>query len=317
MPSPSEPPFDFPEHLFKGVFISDKKVTEFPKVDTFDVRTPMLRVFTAGPHQLFTFADMYAQMVYAVNQEKPFNRGKWQQLDISGSPMHATRELRNVTVLYVVPSDVQGLRDDVHPDMPWADAHFDERVGGEPLNPAPSYKIWPHHNGSAERHVEDQVFSHTYPERFWPKYANPSELMHFASGRPSTVNCGIRYAYGDLDDVVEQLVDNPDTRQAVLPVWFPEDTGDNGHRVPCSLFYHFMSDGDGTLSVWYSMRSCDLARHFRNDVYLAGRLLQWVCERVNEGLMEYDEDTRLTPGCLNMTISNLHVMEGDLASLKS
>jgi len=299
-----------------GVRVAGEKITILPTVQPDDPRTPLLHVYSAGPKHIFSFADMYAQMVYAINQEVPFNRGKWQQLDVSSSPMHATRELRNVTVLYVVPSDVQGLRDDIHPDMPWADAHFDERVGGEPLNPAPSYKIWPHHNGSAERHVDNQKFSHTYPERFWPKFANEGNKR--PNGRQVYVpHNGIRYEYGDLADVIDQLVCNPDTRQAVLPVWFPEDTGDDGTRVPCSLFYHFMSDGNGTLSVWYSMRSCDLARHFRNDVYLAGRLLQWVCDQVNRGLWDSDTDDRLTPGCLNMTISNLHVMEGDLASLKS
>ena len=66
--------------------------------------------------------------------------------------------------------------------------------------------------------------------------------------------------YGDLDDVVTLLTNDPLTRQAFLPMWFPEDTGVvHGTRVPCSLGYHFMQR-DGRLSITYYIRSCDIVR---------------------------------------------------------
>jgi thymidylate synthase len=175
------------------------------------------------------------------------------------------------------------------------------------LNPAPSYLRWPHHGGSSARHINEvqQRFSHTYPERFWPKGAGYAAVTGQA-------NRGIWYEYGDLDGVVKQLVENPFTRQAVLPVWFPEDTGATDRRVPCSLFYHFMCDEDMRLSVWYSLRACDFVRHWHNDVYFAARLLQWI---VGEVLAETDDRAGpaiyFTPGELNMTISSLHAFLGD------
>jgi hypothetical protein len=69
-------------------------------------------------------------------------------------------------------------------------------------------------------------------ERYWPKYINWAQ-----DEEPQDAMFGIRYNYGDLNDVVDLLARSPATRQAVLPVWFPEDTGAvHGERVPCSHF---------------------------------------------------------------------------------
>lgn len=258
--------------------------------------SPNLHVYYSTPGT-FSFQDVRAQMLSSLLNSKPINRQSWQTLNVSGSTAHDTYELRNVHLFYTVPDYSWELDQQIKPDQPWANEHFQERISGEPLNPAPSYQIWPHHNGSADRHVSEQVFSHTYPERFWPRWANADP----GNGLPPDVNTGIRYEYGDLAGVVEQLRRNPLTRQAVLPVWFPEDTGATDRRVPCSLAYHFMADDDGRLSVWYYLRACDFARHFSNDCYFAGRLLQWVCSRL----------AGVRPGQLNLTISSLHLFRGD------
>lgn len=267
---------------------------------------PRLTVWGAGGDSPYSFDSMRQGIAQRLLETEPIHRGKWQTLDVSESSMHATRELRNVSLFYTVPREPRDLRNEVKPDLPWAEEHHEERVGREPLNPSPSYLRWPHHAGSSARHLDgpDQRFSHTYPERFWPTRAGYAA----ATG---TTNRGLWYEYGDLDGVVGQLVENPLTRQAVLPVWFPEDTGATDRRVPCSLSYHFMSDGDGRLSVWYSLRACDFVRHFHNDVFFACRLLQWVIDEVwnatNDGLASW----AFVPGELNMTISSLHAFMGD------
>jgi hypothetical protein len=38
----------------------------------------------------------------------------------------------------------------------------------------------------------------------------------------SAIHRGIYFPYGDLNDVVEELLRDPTTRQAILPVFFPE-----------------------------------------------------------------------------------------------
>lgn len=272
-------------------------------------------IFYANPYLGYpgtvTFRDMRAQILSSLLRAPIINRRSWQTLDVSSSSAHDTHELRNTTLIICLPKSEDALRREYDPDLPWADLHFQERVGGEPLNPAPSYLIWPHHNGSAERHVTGLQFSHTYPERFWPKRAH-SKSMALVPGRDPHVSMqGIRYQYGDLDDVVEQLVANLWTRQAVLPVWFPEDTGSLNVRVPCSLSYHFMADEDGTINMWYHMRACDFYRHFTNDLYLAGRLLQWVCDQVAIRRGDEEEGVLIQPGTMNVTISSLHLFAGD------
>jgi thymidylate synthase len=128
---------------------------------------------------------------------------------------------------------------------------------------------------------------------------------------------GIRYDYGDLNDVVDLLARSPATRQAVLPVWFPEDTGAvHGERVPCSLFYHFIVR-DQRLHVVYSIRSCDLFRHFRDDVYLTCRLGQWVLEqlRAKEASKYGGMWAGVQMGTLTMHITSLHIFEAELKKL--
>jgi thymidylate synthase len=55
------------------------------------------------------------------------------------------------------------------------------------------------------------------------------------------------------------------------------------------------------MDMVYSMRSCDMIRFYRDDIYMAGRLLQWVCQQLGG----------LEPDKLTVHIDNLHTFEGD------
>jgi len=240
-------------------------------------------------------------------RQKPIPPSRWQSQDVSSKPEMAPRELLHTLVEVALPDDAGSLAAMVHPNLPWAEVHFQERVGGEPLNPPPSHEIWPHAQTSNAEHRHGEIFSHTYPERMWPKYAGEyldpfDNPMH-----------GIRYAYGDLEDVVQQLKKDPLTRQAYLPIWFPEDTGANeGQRVPCTLGYRFIIRG-GKLDITYDIRSCDFMRHFADDVYMAGRLAQWMVERFNEDAPTEDH---IKVGQLVMNITSFHIFEGDVYKLQ-
>lgn len=265
-----------------------------------------------------------------------YDRGSWQSQDVSKRPEMRTHELWNVHIEYHMPATYQALVAAVRPNLPWAEDHFQERVSGEPLNPPPSNEWWPFAQRGNAAHKGDGVqFSHTYPERFWPKYTGakvlragnlPSGEYEFGEGgklydvsssfpQPvripdemvvKQVRKGVRFDYGDLSDVADLLKRDPFTRQAYLPVWFPEDTGAvHGERVPCSLGYHFVRNGS-RLDCNYFMRSCDYFRHFRDDVYLAARLTSWVVDQIAQ-----PDEWYPTIGRLNMFISNLHCFAGD------
>jgi hypothetical protein len=273
--------------------------------------------------------------------------GEWQTINTEKSPAHATHELEDVSLVWErLPSDVDEIIPAV--DQSWVDDHFLERVSGQPLNPAPSHVNWPyavrgnadhtkpHSSGHPRQRpnpvitespsgttvVQAHQFDHTYPERFWPKHAghDHSDLGDWWTDGGKALGdniCGgsqgIRFPYGDLGDVVDLLVRNPLTRQAFLPVWFPEDTGAvDSQRVPCTLGYHFMQRG-GRLSCRYYIRSCDAYRHLSNDVWLTAMLTRWVAQQVTERsghLLHF----RL--GGMAMHISSLHSFVGDRVKMK-
>ncbi len=236
------------------------------------------------------------------------DRGEWQGK--TSGEFNRVLEAHNVTLQCEVSISVPSWQEKVQPNLPWAEDHFMERVGGEPLNPGEQYKNWPYYEAQGEDYREGGKFSHTYMERFWPKYAGYLPGMQ----NKATQRLGINSWYGDLNDLVELLIARPMTRQAYLPIWFPEDldAAGGGERVPCTLGYHFQrrprgSDyGADVLDITYFMRSCDYFRYLRDDVYMAGRLLQWIVDRV-----EGTEEGRLT-----MHIINLHVFADERVRLE-
>lgn len=204
---------------------------------------------------------------------------------------------RNINFQVFIPSDLELTKKLTGSDQPWAEHHFQERISGIPSNPGETYKYWPYHtNLDNDKRYKDEVFSHTYQERYWPKFKLGDSLPRE----------GIRFQYGDLMEVVNLLKSNPTTRQAYLPIWFPEDTWAANHseRVPCSLGYYFYIEKNN-LNCIYTIRSCDIFRHFRNDVYLTLRLVQHIHQRLIEKL------PGLELGKLYMNIYNLHQFVND------
>lgn len=253
---------------------------------------------------------------------------EWQSLDVTDKPMGITHELQNTIIQVPIPEDQADAVIEVEPNIPWAEEHFEERVSGIPHNPPPSHVNWPFAQAVNADHMTDEKFSHTYPERMWPKNANRREPPEGAKyKRMIQERMGIRFGYGDLADVVKQLAKTPETRQAFLPIWFPEDTGAvHGERVPCTLGYHFLIR-DGRLNVTYFIRSCDFVRHFADDVYMAMRLGQWVKGRLvgNQGIVGVSENAEYPPlnphcglmmGTLTMHMVSLHVFGADIPKLR-
>lgn len=223
--------------------------------------------------------------------------------------------IRDVNIEIPIPDDLGLLIEAVNPDMPWSEIHFQERISGEPLNPGESYKQWPYAQfkeaNDAFKKVADQQFDHSYMERFWARKAAGThyKVNHLDKFEKRTQ--GIRFDYGDLNDVINQLIENPLTRQAYLPIFFPEDTGAKDNmRVPCTIGYLF-EIFDNKLDITYYIRSCDAFRHLRNDIFLACRLTQHVKKEL---LLNGIKD--IETGKLQMKIANLHIFENDLYAFK-
>lgn len=263
---------------------------------------------------------------YSVHTER------WQARDISGRPDARMVEILHWSFMAPIPQTPDELALQVAPNLPWAEDHFMERVCGAPVNPGIEWRNWPWSN-FADEHREDEMFNHNYMERYWPKLAGlapkpthtPEQFLKAVEGRTFVENMldtgrvnveshrGIRHEYGDLAGVIRVLSKEPLTRQAYLPVWFPEDTGDSHTgRKPCTIGYQFIMR-DNKLDVVYHIRSCDFFRHFRDDIYLTARLGQAIlaeCRARNP-----EQWGRVEMGSLVMHITNLHMFINDYLTL--
>lgn len=282
----------------------------------------MLQTFSMGT----SYSDIIKLLKLRLFTAPELDVGEWHSQKVSHR-LQRFHELYNVIMELQVPDVVQSMRKEYEPNLPWADDHFEERVSGFPHNPPPSAASWPFAQNGHAQHVDyHSQFSHSYPERFYPKHAGhshvdtPTEIDYCLDD----INHGIRGFYGDLDDVVALLAKKPFTRQAFLPVWFPEDTGNVPNvRVPCTLGYHFQirssleSVAHLRLNCTYTIRSCDLYRHMNDDVYMAARLMQTVRVRVNNLLDPHDSKTPYVHmGNLVVHIMNLHILAGDMFKLQ-
>ena len=221
--------------------------------------------------------------------------GKWQ-----GTNEHSKQRIK---ILYCwdfrvrMPENQVALQEDSGADQPWAEDHFQERISGSPLNPGKTYKYWPYNKfkEKGDSYLEGGEFTHTYMQRYFPPRLK-----------------GIKYNYGDLNNLIDHLKGHINSRQGYLPVWYPEDTGaEHGGRLPCTLGYLFFVAED-YLSCNYYIRSCDFYRHFKNDIYLTIRLAQHLYSELKAGGNNRD----LKLGVLNMYVANLHLFEADINRIK-
>lgn len=157
-------------------------------------------------------------------------------------------------------------------DLAWLKEEFTERVSSFLLNPG---HAWEHQKDFWSKYIHDNKFAYTYNER-------------------------IR---AQLPRVKQELVINPNTRQAIITVYDKHDDIDSWggrKRVPCSLSYHFMRR-DEKLNMIYTMRSCDLLNHYIYDVILAIMLQRHVAEAIN-----------VEPGHFIHFFGSLHAFKGDM-----
>lgn len=267
-----------------------------------------------------TFLNARSKLMVAFQSAAPMHQKRWQGIEVSNDPSSRILDLHSVT-LEVPLRGVESLkwyRNDIQPNLPWADDHFDERVCGYPLNPGKTWEYWPWNKSAASFLNRSGMFNHNYMERYWPRWpaTYPTKQPNDFCDAPVDIDhqcLGLRGAnYGDLDDVVDLLIRDPFTRQAYLPIFFPEDTGiGDGGRKPCTLGYHFYRVGN-VMHVYYPMRSCDFAKHFQDDCYLTVRLLLWVLMRLRE---RGDGWQDVKPGMFTMHMVSCHLFINDFHML--
>lgn len=202
---------------------------------------------------------------------------------IKGNPDYETTELQNYSycLLDAKSSEIPGVT------QPWADAEFEERVH-DPFHRALDGSGW------------DPKFIN--PGKAWELRKEVwTEYMH--KGKMAYTYNELIWNNDQITKIINRLKEDPDSRQLWISLWNPnKDPNYLGgiSRVPCSLGYG-LQVRDGKLNLHYVMRSCDFATHFRNDVYLAIKFLEWVAEK-----------TGYPVGSFTHTIFSLHVYKKDV-----
>jgi hypothetical protein len=265
-----------------------------------------------------TFQGLRELLTEAMRKAPAVTTERWQGVTANTD----THELRNVNFELSLRGieDLEHWRQDIKPNLPWADDHFLERVGGEPLNPGEQWRKWPWAS-RADAFRTAERFNHTYMERLWPKFARRTDdgrLPNSVGSRKypdkdSRPRFGIAWHYGDLVDLVGLLIKEPHTRQAWIPLFFPEDTGiGDGGRKPCTLGYQILVR-NRQVHIWYPLRSCDFLRHWADDCYLGIRLLMWIVDECRKYSTFWES---ITPGSYAMHMTSLHVFATDMEKLR-
>lgn len=203
---------------------------------------------------------------------------------IEGNKDYETKELQNYcyTLLDANSSTITGVT------QSWADKEFEERITDPWMrNPDGSHhsfvgfvnpgEAWKSRQEVWNDYIHDGKMAYTYNEMIW----NNDQCFK----------------------IINRLKEDPDSRQLWISLWNPNKDPDflgGVSRVPCSLGYGFQVR-EGKLNMHYVMRSCDFITHFRNDVYLAIKFLEWVAK-----------ETGYEVGNFTHTMFSLHVYNKDV-----
>lgn len=133
----------------------------------------------------------------------------------------------------------------------------------------------------------------------WEQFLNISHEFDYTYGE--------RFgSFGNLSRIIEEIKNNPDSRQLILSVWAKADICNIGgfSRVPCSIYYQFIVRGD-KLHIVYNQRSADVVAHLGNDIWLAWELGAYVAQK-----------TGYQMGFLYHNITSLHCYKKDWDTLQ-
>lgn len=181
----------------------------------------------------------------------------------------STLEVQNYSFTILNTKDKDEMASDC---IDWCRAEHLERINPNAGNPGQAYKlreeVW--NEFLVKKEGVYPEFDYTYSERL--------------------------NGYNQLQNVIDELKRNPDSRQAIIHVHYPEDTKQMGGkaRIPCSVYYQLMVRR-GKLDIIYNMRSSDFDTHFRNDIWQACQLRDYIAFEI-----------KIEPGLFHMNVGSLH-----------
>lgn len=99
-----------------------------------------------------------------------------------------------------------------------------------------------------------------------------------------------------------ELIMNPESRRAVIPIFNVDHYEKNPKDYPCTGFIQFLIRNDKLHLIW-NMRSCDVIFGLCNDMFCASMFQQLMLNQIQEHLKF------LTLGTLTFNLGSLHIYE--------
>lgn len=150
-------------------------------------------------------------------------------------------------------------------------------------------------NNPSERNINTpwRKFSNSYAEKEWDwylsgwpyvteikKYAKIWDNMHAGDDRVNS-NYGWQWKRnGQLAKCIDQLKNNPNSRQAWISIYDGKEKGQYKYDTPCTMCVGF-DIKNGKLDMTVIMRSNDLVYGFCNDQYCFSKLQQMVADHLD------------------------------------
>ena len=244
-------------------------------------------------------SEMGRELVEMGHENRPKT---YQNKNIEGDPDFITKEL--IAESYCLTSlDHEEYLFAYTKTMGWANAEFEERISGKPINPG---KAWELNKGMWEEFL---VHKFSNSNKLYFDYTYAERMSSFADYIDKDGN---DIGFTILKNIITLLKEDPDTRKAVLSIYNAEldnNNLDGKARIPCSMYYQFLirNTNDGKqCNIIYNQRSADYVGHFGDDVYLAWRLMEYVANEVG-----------VKPGYLFHQIGSLHAYQRDWWKLKT
>jgi thymidylate synthase len=185
-----------------------------------------------------------------------------------------TVELYGYAFKILEPEDAYELIQELDLNTIWAQEEWANRIHGRlhEWNPGWAYR---YNEDFWEQFLRDGRFSYTYAERIQPQ----------------------------LQDIIHELTERPNTRQAVITVydWHQDIRNFGGRdRIPCSMHYQFLRRED-KLHCIYAMRSCDFVKFLPYDLFFTTELVDHIAGELG-----------IDRGYLTYLSGSLHAFEKDL-----
>ena len=204
----------------------------------------------------------------------------YQNKNVDGNKDFDAKELTGYTFAILNTLDVDDIVKDT---LEWNKAEFKERIDNIGNNPGEAYKL---------------------REDVWKPFLVRGKFHYTYSNRIK----------GQLQANINELARNPNTRQVIIQIHDrnrDQDLMGGKGRIPCSMYYQFLIRGN-QLDIIYNMRSCDFFTHFRNDIWQAVALQNYIRNMVDLRMSQNKSIfTHLVSGKLVMQINSLHGFRKD------